>query len=342
MRLVPALWLLTQRRNHRIFQHLSIPDIVSRLLAEWNIDPTWKIDRGSYPKLEYKVQSGETDYHFFARLLEEAGISFRFADVDGAESTLVLSDKPHAAEARAGGAIHYVDNPSQAAEKEFITHVRLSHEVRPGAHVIRDYDFRNPNFPLYGEAPKAQAPEDRYEQFHYKPGAFLIEPGKGGGTPVADDKGVARYDQPFGKTVAERRLAGERMGRKSVAFDSNVMDLNPGQIFQIEHHPHSDLAESNKLLVTESTLEGTPRASGRSPDAPSSPTCLICRRSARPSPSSTACRARRSSAPRARRFTPTSSAASASSSPGIARARWTTGARAGSASTRAGPAPAMA
>jgi len=258
MRLVPALWLLTQRRNHRIFQHLAIPDIVDRVLAEWKITPTWKIDRGSYPKLEYKVQSGETDYHFLARLLEEAGISFRFADVDGAESTLVLGDKPQTAEARAGGAIHFVDNPNQAAEKEFITHVRLAHEVRPGAHVIRDYDFRNPNFPLYSEAAKAPAPEDRYEQYHYKPGAFLIEPGKGGGTPVADDKGVARYDQTFGKTVAERRLAGERMGRRSVAFDSNVMDLYPGCIFQIEHHPHSELAESSKLLVTESTIEGTP------------------------------------------------------------------------------------
>ena len=29
---------------------------------------------GSYPKLEYKVQYGETDYAFMSRLAEEAGI----------------------------------------------------------------------------------------------------------------------------------------------------------------------------------------------------------------------------------------------------------------------------
>ena len=30
VRIVPTLWLLTQRRGYRIYQHLSIPDIVDR------------------------------------------------------------------------------------------------------------------------------------------------------------------------------------------------------------------------------------------------------------------------------------------------------------------------
>lgn len=61
LRLVPDLWLLTHRRNYRIFQHLSIPDITDELLSEWAIQPIWKIDRGDYPKLEYKAQYGESD-----------------------------------------------------------------------------------------------------------------------------------------------------------------------------------------------------------------------------------------------------------------------------------------
>src|SRR5689334_18593978 len=36
LRIVPLFWLLTQRRNHRIFQHLSIPDITDELLGEWS------------------------------------------------------------------------------------------------------------------------------------------------------------------------------------------------------------------------------------------------------------------------------------------------------------------
>ena len=32
--IVPRLWFLTQRRNHRIFQHQSIPAILEKLLGE--------------------------------------------------------------------------------------------------------------------------------------------------------------------------------------------------------------------------------------------------------------------------------------------------------------------
>ena len=91
LRIVPNVWLLTQRRNYRIFQHLSIPDIADKVFSEWAIKPEWKIDRGAYPKLNYKVQYGESDYVFISRLLEEAGIAFTFEGGE-AESTLVLGD----------------------------------------------------------------------------------------------------------------------------------------------------------------------------------------------------------------------------------------------------------
>jgi type VI secretion system secreted protein VgrG len=80
LRIVPPLWLLTQRRNYRVFQHLSIPDITDKLLGEWSISSKWHISRGEYPKLEYKVQYGESDYAFLSRLWEEAGIAFTFPD----------------------------------------------------------------------------------------------------------------------------------------------------------------------------------------------------------------------------------------------------------------------
>ncbi len=136
LRIVPSLWLLGHRRNHRIFQHLSIPDIVDALLSEWSIEHRWEIDRPAYPRLEYKVQYGESDYAFLSRLLEEAGIAFTMAD----GSTLVLGDALHGHAPR-GAALRYVDEPSLAAEREYISRVELSHEVRPGAHVLRDHDF---------------------------------------------------------------------------------------------------------------------------------------------------------------------------------------------------------
>jgi type VI secretion system secreted protein VgrG len=88
LRIVPTLWLSTQRRNHRIYQHISIPDIIDKLLGEWSIKPVWQIDRGSYPKLEYKVQYGESDYSFHEPAARGGGHRVRVPDNDAKGSSL--------------------------------------------------------------------------------------------------------------------------------------------------------------------------------------------------------------------------------------------------------------
>ncbi|MDI1480055.1 type VI secretion system tip protein TssI/VgrG [Polyangium sp. y55x31] len=258
LRIAPKAWLLTQRRGHRIYQHLSIPDIVDKLLGEWGIQPVWKIDRGTYPKLEYKVQYGESDYTFMSRLVEEAGIAFTFPDEAG--TNITFHDKLEKGPKRGGLPIPYIEEPNQESEKEFVTNVRLSHEVRPGLHTQRDYDFRRPSYELAQQSPRAAAPEDKYEQYVYQPGSFLSETGKAdGNTPVADDKGVARHDEKYGKGRAERALLGRRMGRRQVAVDTNCPDLAPGMIFNIGHHPHPEIGEGADLLVIDLRIEGSPQ-----------------------------------------------------------------------------------
>ncbi|AKT42611.1 type VI secretion system tip protein TssI/VgrG [Chondromyces crocatus] len=257
-RIVPPLWQLQQRRGNRIYQHLSIPDIIDALLAEWQITPTWQIDRGQYPKLEFKVQYAESDYEFLSRLLEEAGIAFTFPEGEGGP-TLTFSDRLEANEARAGTPV-YIEDPEQTTEQERVTQVRFGREVRPGATMLRDVDFRNPAYALFGNAPPVDEMERRYEQVHYRPGGFLAETGRGGNTPVADDQGPARHDEKHGEGLAGRALEGERAGMRYVAFESNVLDLAPGAVLSIEDHPHPELSSSRRLLVLETSLEGAPEA----------------------------------------------------------------------------------
>lgn len=251
--LAPSLWLLDQRRNHRMFQHLAIPDIADKLLGEWGIAPTWKIDRGAYPKLEYKVQYGESDYAFLVRIVEEAGIAFTFAD--GAHPT--FGDRLHVGDARPAPLL-FVDSPAQVTDRDFVTQVRLTREVRPGALAIRDYDFRRPRYALGATAPKAAAPEDHLEQYRYQPGAFLVETSGGGETPFADDQGVARNDEKYGRDLAERTLLGEREAKRALTFETNALDLAPASIISIQGHAHSGVGDATRLLVTEMTIDGTP------------------------------------------------------------------------------------
>jgi type VI secretion system secreted protein VgrG len=259
LRIVPKLWLLQQRRNHRVFQHKSAPEIVDALLKEWKIEPKWKVDRGDHPKLEYRVQYGESDYDFLSRIIEESGISFYFDEDEAMKCQLIFSDKPQARNPRKGGPISYVDNPNAEAEQEFLSQLRLTHVVRPGKLTIRDFDFRRkPDFQLFGKTPSSDDPEDFYEQYRYAPGSMLVEGGKGGDTPHADDKGTARHDDKAGTSRAQKRLASERANKRTVSFDTNVIDLSPGVVFSVDKHGRRDLSPDKKLLITEMSLEGTP------------------------------------------------------------------------------------
>ncbi|MDC0749256.1 type VI secretion system Vgr family protein [Polyangium mundeleinium] len=255
--IVPELWLLTHRQGNRIYQQLSIPDIIDRLLGEWNIQPTWRIERARYPKLDYKVQYRETDYAFLCRLLEEAGIAYTLSEHPERGTTLVFGDRIQTNTPRSGPPIPYVDNPNEAAEKEFISRVRFGREVRPGAATFRDYDPRKPDLALFGKAEPTAGIEGKMEQYHYDAGSFLVETGKDEGTPNADDRGFARHDGKYGTALSTRVLEAERTGERMVSFAANTFDLAPGVIFSMGRHPHAALPESRPLLVVGASIEGT-------------------------------------------------------------------------------------
>ena len=254
--LVPSLWLLTQRRDHRIFQHRTAPDVAALVLDLWRIERALDLDLLAYPPLPYKVQYGESDFAFLCRLLEEAGIAFTFPPGEEGQGVLTLGDRLHAGAPRAPP-IPWVSSPN-AVSDDLVTDVRVADESRPGAYTIRDHDLRRPAYRLFAEAPKAPDPEGAHEQYHYRPGGFLSDVSPSGETPVADVDGASRHDAAHGRRRAERSLESERADKRAVTYRTNVIDLWPGRVFSIADHPHPDLDPSEKLLAIELTLEGGP------------------------------------------------------------------------------------
>lgn len=254
--LVPTLWLLTQRRNYRMFQQIAEPDIVTKLLSEWSIEPEVKLTE-TYKARKYRVQYGETDYDFICRMLEDAGITFYFQEVDG-ETKLTLSDGPQWNDPRASK-IAFRDDPSTAAGHEYVTAVHIGQRVRPGRYTMRDHDYRRP--PSYKLMTSAESPnggiEAKLERYHYVPGAFLFRSDKGEDSPVADDKGKARADMGEGEILARKRLEAKRATAKVCSFETNAHDLAPGVVMSMLDHPKSDLGPDRKLLILESRLSGT-------------------------------------------------------------------------------------
>jgi type VI secretion system secreted protein VgrG len=257
--IMPNLWLTTQRRNHRMFQQLSEPEIVLKVLAEWGIHPDVKIDAGAYKKRKYRVQYAESDYSFICRMLEDAGIAFYFEQADS-ETRLVLSDSPSRNPPR-DPRIPFRDSPTETAQtKEHVTKVHIGQQVRPGKYTLRDHDYRRPaSYPLLASAAGSSSGiEEKLERFHYTPGAFLFAAERGDDSPVADDKGKHRTDEGEGAALAQKRLDAKRGSAKLITFETNAHDLAPGMVVGLLDHPRADLGDGKNLLIVQCTLEGTP------------------------------------------------------------------------------------
>ena len=254
LRIVPHLWFATQRRNCRIYQHLSIPEVVEKLLGEWQIKPVMNLDGTTYSRLNYVVQYDETDYAFICRLLEEAGITFSFSiNHDSGSTDLVLSDAPERAEAR--GAIKFVDHPNPESREEYITELTATQKIRPGAVTIRDFDFtRRPDYELAGKAKGGKGIENQLEQYRYDPGAFLVESKAGDAGAMAAD---ARHDEKEGEKLAKRSLEAERRNRVAASFRTNALSLQPGTVVSVSRHPHPLFGKGRAMLITGMEMSGT-------------------------------------------------------------------------------------
>lgn len=95
--LVPSLAYLEHRTNHRIFQNLSVQQIIEQLLNEHGIlsDAYTFAAFSPSPPREYCVQYGESDLYFIQRLCCEEGFHYYFKhSPDG--HLLVFGDKQQA------------------------------------------------------------------------------------------------------------------------------------------------------------------------------------------------------------------------------------------------------
>ena len=148
---VPALRALGHRRNSRIFQEMSIPDIL-KLVLEEGLGPyerEVKIElEGNYTPQEYTVQYRETDLDFCSRLMETYGITYRFKSQDGKE-VLYLSDSTAAYEdlvtlGNPEGVLPMRTRDGAPEMSEDARGFRRESKLRPTVARTKVYDWINP------------------------------------------------------------------------------------------------------------------------------------------------------------------------------------------------------
>jgi type VI secretion system secreted protein VgrG len=243
--LVPRLWLATQTARSRIFQDLSVPEIVVAVLKSLAFlaeDYELRLEV-QYPKREYVVQYEESDFAFVSRLCEREGIFYWF-DHDDGRDRVVFADANRAARVVAG---HASVGYARGAGGHAHAVSRLGRRVTrvPERVELLDYNWRTPAQPLATTAKVT-----------------------GGTTGVWTDTDEHYRDKATGDRLA--RVRAEEIGARRVLYDgaSDIESLRPGDVLDVQGHGVAALDRKYFVIeVAHQVDQGTARATGESKGA---------------------------------------------------------------------------
>lgn len=223
--LTPRFTHLEKRTNQRIFQHKTVPQIITQILNEFGIVEGAQHEfrlKETYPERDYCVQYDESDAYFIQRLCEEEGIHYHFEHTAN-NHMMVFGDNqpifPTLAEA-----IRYASDTGFVAEDPIIKAFDVSVTSKTKRSMWRDYNYTNTKIPE-GQAEGTQsakangAIEPDLEYYDY-PGHFM--------------------DNARGKHLAQIQI--ERLRTEQVLAEGygDVPTLHTGYYLNLEQHPSLD------------------------------------------------------------------------------------------------------
>jgi type VI secretion system secreted protein VgrG len=169
----PWLWLLSYTTNCRIFQNLSVPEIVKAVFRTHKISDFAESPMATYKAREYVTQYDETDLEFVSRLMEDEGIYYFFKHEE-TKHTLVLADAPsHHAKVPGYEDVFLLDpTHDQDQDQDHIDRWSMWNELQSGGVVLSDFDFKNPRADLLTKCIAPNPHEQARHEVYWHPGDY--------------------------------------------------------------------------------------------------------------------------------------------------------------------------
>jgi type VI secretion system secreted protein VgrG len=237
---VPELWLLTRRRNCRIFPEQSVPDILKTILGEHKItNVEYRFKAADYAPWNYCVQYRESDFDFISRILEEEGIYYYFAH-EKDRHVLIFGDLPNHHEECAQAQVRMKPRTGGSPNVFWATAWRKEQELHPGKYALSDYNFLDPSTKLLVAAKSTIeiGSNDRFEVFDY-PGRFV--------NVGAETDGKIEKGEKWVKVRMQEEAA------KAVAFQGASESRHMTAGFKFELAEHANDKFNGKYLLTSVT-----------------------------------------------------------------------------------------
>ena len=240
----PWLWFLTRSRDSRVFQSMSVKDIVSKVLTEYSTDFEFRlVSAAAYPKLDYCVQYQESDFDFVSRLLEEAGIYYFFEHTER-KHTMVLIDGMARHKSRpTRGAIKWANAMKYGGTA---INWQSQDEARAVKAVVGDYDYLSPGTKIEGTkaAVKPASKLGPMEVFEFP--ADVVQNSQ---KPTAQTSAEAATHRA---TVRIEELMSLQRTSTTIV---NTRDIAAGMTFEVENLPHKEDDGEYLVIGAEYRLE---------------------------------------------------------------------------------------
>jgi type VI secretion system secreted protein VgrG len=139
---VPDFWKLTRKFRSRIFQHISVPDLLKQLFADYK--PSWKI-QGAFEPREYITQYQESDFAFASRLMEEEGLFYFFTFSKDGHQLVVANAPPLHPDIPADTQLTYGIIPGGSESEQRVTQWYKGQSWNSGKYTLWDHTFELPH-----------------------------------------------------------------------------------------------------------------------------------------------------------------------------------------------------
>ncbi len=246
--IVPKIWLLTKKVRSRIFQHLTVPEIIHQVLTGHEVN--YEI-QATYYQRDYCVQYRESDFDFISRLMEEEGIYYFFNHTNDTHQ-MKVTDIPNQHPSVAGQTNVIYDEVSGGEREDMrITAWEKTQELRSGEYTLWDHCFELPGKNLQVKEKTIESVavgkvthklhvggNDQLEIYDY-PGGYAqrfdgIDPS--GGPRPQDLKDVFRDSE----RTTRIRMEQEEVRMLAIAGKSNCGNFSAGYKFNLERHFNGD------------------------------------------------------------------------------------------------------
>ncbi|WP_095054251.1 type VI secretion system tip protein TssI/VgrG [Pseudomonas sp. Irchel s3b2] len=210
--LVPALHYLQFSHDQRIFQHQTVPHIITQVLKQHGIlADAFRFHVRTSPEREYCTQYGENNFEFIQRLCAEEGIAWHHQHSRDGHVLVFTEDQTFFPTL---GETPFLEDAGMVAEHPVISRFSPGFSTRPSQVTHRHYDLKRPSRLL----------ESRFS------GEF---------SPALEDYRYPLFfeSEKRGQQLARQALERHRTDYQLAEGESDQPTLRSGHFFSLTQHP---------------------------------------------------------------------------------------------------------